>query len=75
MRLTEIQIYAEMCIYKGAPQLILTRRIYAEKDINDLLNKIIRDEYIPARISAKNPFKFFAKLKELKLLEKVKKHE
>jgi hypothetical protein len=75
MRINELEIYAELQLLKGKPHLILIRRIYNEKNVNDLLNLIMREEYIPTRIIARDKFKFMAKLKNFNLLKRVKKGE
>lgn len=64
----ELELTAIVSIYKGRPQLILSKKIIAPEKIRLLVRLILEDNYIPARIVVKDKLLFFANLKQKKLI-------
>ena len=64
----EIELTAIISQYKGKPQLRLVKMITAPDKIKILAQLILKDDYIPARIKVKDKLKFYASLREKKLI-------
>ena len=64
----EIELTAIVSQYKGQPQLRLVKMITSPDKIRILAQLILKDGYIPAKIKVKDKLKFYANLKEKKLI-------